>query len=206
MTPAAITKFGCLLLVVSVTAALAGAGEPSPKEKPAESAQKAAVSSKTDTVRSPYVQAATKRPKRPGTKTYSNEDLERMFGGGVPRAATPVAEGSPGPAGTADGAKSPLEQVLEQERLAEERRRQIVAGEKKVAEARQRIVDLERRTLALKNPLWGARPAPPEEGREEWDQMDGRQRVNQADAQVEAARQDLALAQRELAELLRSDR
>ncbi len=70
-------------------------------------------------------------------------------------------------------------------------------AENQVMQARQRITDLEKRKLALKNPFL-ARPDEPEENAEQWQAMDGDQRVHQTEIEMQSARDALAQAEAEL--------
>jgi hypothetical protein len=163
---------------------------------------------------SPFVRATGGKAAASSEKVYTNDDLERLRGAGPAssQAPSPSRDGEPpadGAADTAEGsakppeAKSALDQLFECETLRQEHAQKVADAEQQVVAAKQRLADLERRLLAIKNPLL-ARPAAPEEGAEEWNSADGQQRVQQTESQIQAARDEIAQAERDLAELQRS--
>ena len=85
-----------------------------------------------------------------------------------------------------------LEELLESKGKAEQHRQEITAAEGKVTRTMQEIAAIERRLIAIRNPLL-ARPQAPEGTEEEWDGMTAPQRV-------ERSKEDLAKAQAELKE------
>lgn len=169
-----------------------------------------------------WVQATGGRDKSAPVKVYSNEDLERLTGlrstpaesRPEPRAApttshtheeTPSSGDDEGEESAEPEAeeKTALELLFEREEARREHAQEVAAAEQRVEAARQRIVEAEKRALAARNPYL-ARPKPPEEGVEAWEGADGAGRVRQSDALIQAARDELAEAQRELDELRRS--
>ena len=190
----------CVALALGAPATSATAGEGERTDAPTESEKEL----------SPFIFATGGKSPSSGAKAYSNVDLERMFGAAPPPAEAPAASGA-GATGSATDvepaeaeppaeAKSALDQLLERRTFEQERAQKVADAEQRVADARQRIADLERRVLAVKNPFL-ARPAAPEEGAEEWAQGDEAQRLKQAEDQLQAARDGLAEAERELTDL-----
>jgi len=157
---------------------------------------------------SPLVQATGGKADGKREKVYGNDDLEKMFGPAPARAdGSSVAnsdesatEKPKAAASAATAGDSALDQLFAGEARKREHAASIAAAETQVAEAKQRLADLEKRLLASRNPLL-ARPKPPEEGAEEWNRADAAGRVEQTQAGIEAARKAVAEAQRELAAL-----
>jgi hypothetical protein len=147
------------------------------------------------------------------TKVYTNEDLKKMHSGEL-ESPTETTPSSSAPAKKTDGAeqaqveqpaptKSALDQMFEREAARKEHDQKIADAEQAVTDAKQRVVDLEKRLLAIRNPLL-ARPGAPEEGADEWERGNGQQRVKMTEEQTQAAREAVAQAERELAELRRT--
>jgi len=160
---------------------------------------------KEETV-NPIVQAARNNEKKGSdVKVYSNEDLQKLYGGGSLKTDEPETASGEGtlPTTPTEPDYDQLKQMLEQQGKAKQRDKEIVEAETKVADARQRIADLEKRILATKNPLL-ARPAAPEEGADEWNKMSAPERVDRSKQDLEAARTQLAEAEAELNRLRRS--
>jgi len=160
---------------------------------------------KEETV-NPLVQAARNNEKKDsGVTVYSNEDLQRLYGGGSLKTDEPETASGEGtlPTTPTEPDYDPLKQMLEQQGQAKQRDKDIVEATAKVSDAKQRITDLEKRILATKNPLL-ARPAPPEEGADEWNAMSAPERVDRSKQDLEAARTQLAEAEAELDRLRRS--
>jgi len=196
-----------LALVLLALPAIASAGETdSSKSKESQEAK----SPENESNVSPLIQASRRargEKKDSEAKVYGNDDLDEMFG---PSESTPPAaqdEDSTEPteaARPAEGEAQPdaLEQMFAREARKKEQATEIAGAEQRVTDAKQAIVDLEKRLLAVKNPLL-ARPSAPEEGAEEWNAGDGQSRVQQTEQQIAAAREALAEAERELSELKR---
>jgi hypothetical protein len=96
--------------------------------------------------------------------------------------------------------KDALTWLFEQEAARKEHVAKISEAEQRIVGLRQRVVDLEKRELAIKNPLL-ARPQPPEEDADEWIGATAPERVAQTQVQIEAAKEALAEAERELSSL-----
>jgi hypothetical protein len=133
------------------------------------------------------------KPARPAAdappSSFSNDDLERMFGkveekpapdpdAGLPKLPDPVGE-------VAD---------WQAQRTAAERRRDEAAA--RVAQLEGEIRDLEQRQLAVRNPLL-ARPDPPAGMEGGWEKMSGPERVAALDARLAALRERLAEARQQ---------
>jgi hypothetical protein len=162
---------------------------------------------------SPYAQATNNAKRKAPAKSYTNADLERMFGPSgdtekPPEEATPAEEeGGEEPADSAEKpaeeAPDPLKKLFEDEKKREEHEVKIGEATEKIAAAERRVADLERRALAISNPLL-ARPTAPEDGAEEWDAADSVERLEQNEAAIEAAREELEQARAELEQLQES--
>jgi hypothetical protein len=161
--------------------------------------------------RSPIAQATGGKAKgSTGSKVYGNDDLEKMFGPAEPARPEPetTSDGSADapdastPPATQEREKTALERMQVSKAEGEERATKVHEAEGRVTAARERVAKLEQRLLATKNPFL-SRPAPPEEGEdgaEGWEKKDGRERVQTTQGEIEKAKQDLAKAERELAE------
>jgi len=153
---------------------------------------------------SPYVQATKNAKKKTPAKSYSTEDLERMYGPTTPIEIVESPDsGSESDAKTPAEDKDPLKQLFEGEKQREEHEAQVAAASQKVAEAERKVAELERRSLAIRNPLL-PRPEAPEEGAEEWNAADAQGRLEQNTAAIEAAKTELEKAREELATLQRA--
>jgi hypothetical protein len=158
----------------------------------------------------PFAQATGGKGSTSPGKVYTNEDLARLSGSepappsGAPASGASASETDSGAEQTGASApkeeKSALDQLFERQALREEHKQQVTKAADRVAAAKERIADLEKRALAVKNPFL-ARPEAPEEGAEEWERGNGPQRLKQTEDQLEAARDELAEAERALAEL-----
>ena len=167
---------------------------------------------KPDPKLSPFVQA-TGGPDRSSSKVFTNKDLKKLQGMGSSSASTSSSSPTPVPTPTRDKPpaveaaasqpKTALEQMFEQEALRKEHEQKIVEAEQRVVTARQSVVDLEKRLLAIKNPFL-ARPKTPEDGAREWESGNSQQRVDMTEARVQAAREEIAQAERDLAALRNS--
>ncbi len=215
MTPPVLPRFSVAALLAGLAIAFAPAG---PALRAAESGaggETAPAAASAEPV-NPYLRAARGKPAAGSTakaKVYSNEDLVKLFGappeepgaeGEAPDAESRGAE-SPGatpPPGAEEG-PDPLTKLFDDQRRAQEHAAQVAAAETKVAEARQRIGDLEKRMLAVKNPLL-ARPAAPQDKAEEWKHSDGAERVKRTESELEQAQAALARAEAELEQLRRA--
>lgn len=187
------------------------AGTAEQKKDEAADSQKAAEPQKKEAVANPFMQAVRKPAADSKTKVYSNDDLRRLYGN-VPvdetPPAAPAAEGAEeqpadGSAKPAEPAPDPLKELLDSQRAADEKRQQIAEAENRVAEARKTIAELDKRKLAIRNPLL-ARPAAPEGAEDSWKGMTGPERLEYTDTQMKQAQADLAKAEADLDALRRS--
>jgi hypothetical protein len=193
----------------------------SPKRPPApskpEAAAKPPVPAKPETSpASPFLKATTGDRLPETDKTYTNEDLERLFGpspapapevaspeGMVEGAAPPEGAGTPavppaeGATGGSGASGSPLDELEAMHKREAERQEQMTRAEKKVADIESRIAELEKRARSVSNPFL-PRTEPPKEGREEWDKMTGEERAARTQEEITAAREELEQARREL--------
>ena len=109
--------------------------------------------------------------------------------GGPPTAAPPEA---PAPAAPAPEATKPdAAAIAMSNRLERERR------EKRVRDAEATIAELEQRLLAISNPFLPRPKLPPEEAMA-WEGLDGVQRRDRVQKQLEEANRELAAAQKDL--------
>lgn len=139
----------------------------------------------------------TDGPPKPATTkpepiVISNETLERRFGPPDPESARPAPSRPAPPArGKGPDVATMVEQHKETEKAAKDAKQKREAA---IAQARARIADLERRLLALRNPLL-ARPAAPEKNAEDWQELDTVERVKRFEKELQDARRALAEAQ-----------
>lgn len=189
----------CLLMfVLLVTGAPLLAGDADPKssktDKPA-AAKKSEIAGATGG-------KASKQDSDEEVLVFTNADLKKV----TPKpSATPETPGTPvagdrpltvqRPAGA--NAADPLKWMQEQKAAAAQRQQQVKEAEATVVEAEQKLADLEKRLLALRNPFL-ARPEKPKDD-ETWNEADGQERVRRTDKALEDARTELADAQKALA-------
>ena len=149
---------------------------------------------------SPIYQAAEKSGKgKPIDESVviTNAELEKMWAGlspteklegvyqaerhvGTPAAGDPGAA-APGEAAPADKSAQPTSP----------------AAQKNVADLRTKVDELERRLLALRNPLLPRRYAErKDEKNENWDKMNNAERIATTEEELKKAREDLAAAER----------
>jgi len=119
-------------------------------------------------------------------------------GAAVPDAAATGTDAAAAAGETAPPEPDALQQLSDGQAREAKHRTEVMAAQSKVDQAHERIAELEKRVLALRNPLL-ARPAPPEKEREEWDRADNEKRVERSIADLEGARNDLTAAEQELA-------
>jgi len=145
----------------------------------------------------------------------TNADLERMWAGlspaermqGVYQAERHIGE----PAQTTEPAKAPapgsgqqgsIEWMEQRQAAAAGTRTETAEAEKKVAEQRAKVQDLERRLLAVRNPLLPRRYSDrKDEDNKDWDEMKNPERVATTEEELKKAKDDLAGAEQELARL-----
>jgi len=196
------------LVVLLLPAALAEdekKEEPKPPEKAAEPAKTGEESPTGEEVQKDLSEG----------RVFTNEDLERLFGGEAEEEIVPpAAEGVPGegaapperrpvepvPGEAAGQPTDPLQWMQERQAREAQRREKIAEAEAAVTAAQQKVSDLEKRLLAIRNPYL-ARPDIPEEEKGEWDAMGAQERVDATEEQLRQAREDLQTAQQELARL-----
>jgi hypothetical protein len=202
----------CLVLTFAV-ASPATAAQSDERDSEPDSEKKTEGTEKSKSKVAPFVHATGGKGSTSQGKVYTNEDLARLSGSepapqaGAPASGASARETDSGAeqTGATDTKeeKSALDQLFERQALREEHKQKVTEAVDRVAAAKERITDLEKRALAVKNPFL-ARPKAPEEGAEEWERGSGPQRLKQTENQLQAARDELAEAERELAELQRS--
>jgi len=123
-------------------------------------------------------------------KVYTNEDLEKL----PPLTTLPEDDGSPGVlvAPAREGSSEPRSEP------AAETRASVEDAEQRVAAASAQVAELEKRLLAIRNPLLPRPQLPPEEA-QAWEGLDGIQRAGRVEGQLASAREELADAEAELA-------
>lgn len=158
----------------------------------------------------PYMKAIPKKNEGESKpKVYSNETLREMYGGAPSAESTapataPTGDGAAAPATpAAPPAGDPLKQLLDRERAREDHTKKIASAEARVAQAQAKLADMEKRRLAIRNPLL-ARPAAPEGEESQWSGMSGPERVARNEELMREAQADLQEARAELDALRRS--
>ena len=223
---ALISIFVLLALSVGIGPAVAD-GEKAEKKADSEDTTKKATTSAAKEGSTPPVssiyraaqEASAKKQNDDQSVVITNEDLERMMSGltpeqklqGVYQAERHI--GAPAPAeagesqqGTPEQGQKPdptpessLEWLKQREEAANERRSENVDLDKQVAELSAKVADLERRLLALRNPLLTRRySTKKDEEVEDWDELDNVQRVETTQKELDDARAELAEAQAKL--------
>jgi len=199
-----------MIMFALVATGVAGADPSPPKAKKAQPqptpqarVQAAAEPSETE---SPYVQATARGGAQSG-RVYTNDDLKKMFPGrpedekklpAEPASAHPGGEpGDAAPPVPPAGVETALDQVLAQEAARGDQAQRIAAAEQAVTAAHDRVADLEKRRLAVQNPLMPP-PKPPEKGEEQWKAQSGPERLAATEQELQTAREELAKAQSEL--------
>jgi len=145
-------------------------------------------------------------------KTYTNEDLERLFpepssdaekgadDGAARKAGQPDAaeadKGTESPQAKQDSAGNSLQWLDERKAAQREHQKALAEAGAAVTDAEARVRELEERLRALRNPLL-KRPAAPEDD-PEWAGRSTPERVAQTEAELEGARAELTRAQSEL--------
>jgi hypothetical protein len=176
---------------------------------------------KTETTESEFVKATT-GDKVPEKTTYTNEDLERLFGPPPEREPEPEVEASEdeegegesrprprtrpvrakrgdGESAEAEGDGDPMAWIEERRAEEAERRERVAEAEAKVREARERVARLEQTRLRVSNPYLGIAPEPPE-GVSDWNALDNKERLARTVELLDKARQDLRDAEAALAD------
>lgn len=211
-----------VLLVLLVAAGnLAAEGEkPEEKKDTADKASSPAKKAETKAPESPIYKAAQEASSKDQDDgepvVITNEDLERMMAGLTPEqklqgvyqaerhigVEAPAASGKPGEAAPGqeqqpdNKPQSSLEWLEERNEATNERRVEHVDAEKQVAELSAKVSDLEKRLLALKNPLLPRRYSDKKDSEaEDWDEMDNIKRIQTTQKELDEARAELAAAQ-----------
>lgn len=160
---------------------------------------------------SPFVHATRGKSGKPSTPVYGNDELREMFGAApakIIRSDKPAAESgstseSDSESESSDAAEAPVDALTAMFAAEAKRKEQallVAQGEAEVATARQSLVDLEKRLLAVRNPYL-ARPKTLEADPEAWSAADSQQRVNLTNQQLEKARTAISDAEQALAKL-----
>ena len=188
----------CLALTL-VLAPVTLAEEEKKEEK--KTAEETAEPAKTE-AESPAVPAAPEKESSEA-EVFTNEDLERLFGGAVDEEtaepsgeAQPVegaAQPEPKPLVPAEGAApaqpaDPQQWMEERNARQADRQQQIAESEAAVDAGRQRVADLEQRLLATKNPFL-ARPKIPDDVKSDWDVKSEPESVAATEEQLRLARE-----------------
>lgn len=206
----AIVSIFVLLALLVCAGPLVADGEKSEKEadKTEETAKKAESKGPVSPIYKAAQEAPDQKQKDEEAVVITNDDLERMMSGltpeqrlqGVYQAERHI--GVPAPAAAGESEKKPqssLEWLEQRNEAAKEQRVEHVDAEKQVAELSAKVSDLERRLLALKNPLLPRRYADKKDPEaEDWDQMDNIARVETTQKELDDARAELAAAQAKL--------
>ena len=135
----------------------------------------------------------------PPAKVYTNDDLKRL----PPPTALPPDDGSPGVVVAAPPplkAQSPSRAPERPKTAAVQAPARVDVAEQRVAAASARVVELEKRLLAIHNPYLPRPELPPEEALA-WKGLDGRQRAARVEQQLVEARGELDAAEADLARL-----
>lgn len=218
----AVVSIIVLLVLLLAAGNLAAEGEkPEKKEDTADKASSPAKKAEAKDSGSPIYKAAqeasAKNQDDGEAVVITNEDLERMMAGLTPEqklqgvyqaerhigVQAPAASGKPGEAAPGQEQQQPdskpqssLEWLEERNEATNERRVEHVDAEKQVAELSAKVSDLEKRLLALKNPLLPRRYSDKKDSdAEDWDEMDNIKRIETTQKELDEARAELAAAQ-----------
>jgi len=208
-----VSIFVLLILLVGIGSAVADGEAP---EKKADKTDETAKEAEEQAPESPIFKAAQDANKQQdeGAVVITNDDLERMMAGLTPEQklqgvyqaerhiGVPAPAGKPGEATPGQGQQpdkkpqSSLEWMEERNAAAQENRVEHVDAEQQVAELSAKVASLEKRLLALKNPLLPRRYSEKtDEEDKDWDQKDNLQRVETTQKELDSARAELAAAQ-----------
>ena len=213
------------LIVACVTVPVSGQESDDTKQKPPAkkpAATKPTTPSKVDTPppsdakQSPLAAAAAaaaKRRKRTPGKSFTNEDLQRMYGAST---LPPASSGAPGattetasaPEGAAPSGQTPVDAKawLAQRQLDEqERQKLITAAEAEVKSLEERLQVLERRALTTTNPFLERPKIDPDKEPEnkDWDKIGTKERSERTQKELADVRTKLDNARRKLADARR---
>lgn len=212
-----VSLFVLLILLVGAGSAVADGEAP---EKKADKTDETAKEAEEQAPVSPIFQAAqdasANQQKDDEAVVITNDDLERMMAGLTPEqklqgvyqaerhigVPAPAAAAKPGEATSGQGQQSEkkpqssLEWMEERNSAAQENRVEHVDAEQQVAELSAKVASLEKRLLALKNPLLSRRYSDKkDEEDKDWDQKNNLQRVEETQKELDDARAELAAAQ-----------
>jgi hypothetical protein len=212
-----VSIFVLLILLVGAGPAVADGEAPEKKaDKTDETAKEAADPAPVSPIFKAAQDASANQQKDDAAVVITNDDLERMMAGmtpeqklqGVyqaerhigdpaPAAAAKPAEATPGQGQRAEKKpQSSLEWMEERNAAAQENRVEHIDAEQRVAELSAKVASLEKRLLALKNPLLPRRYSDKKnEETEDWDKMDNLSRVETTQKELDDARAELAAAQ-----------
>jgi hypothetical protein len=153
-----------------------------------------------------------------GPRTYTNDDLLRLFGSAPAPAPTEAPAAAPAEAGTPartptatpaapaveeSAQKSALEIMAEQQKAEAERREKVAKAESRVAQAESRVRELERRALAVRNPYL-APPTVSKDEHEDWSSLDAAKRAEMTDTDLQKAREEVEQSKKALDQARRS--
>jgi hypothetical protein len=212
-----------LVLLVGFAPVVADGDQPEKKTERTEKSDKPDEKAKTEAPVSPIYRAAQEasagKQDDAEAVVITNEDLERMMAGltpeqklqGVYQAKRHVGDPMPGEGGesqqTQAGQAPPagqapqgsLEWMKAQEDAAQSARVERTDAEKQVAELSAKVAELEKRLLALKNPLLPRRYAEKKDDEaQDWDEMNNYERVETTQQELDKAKAELAEAQAKL--------
>ncbi|HKQ62868.1 MAG TPA: hypothetical protein VJS92_16365 [Candidatus Polarisedimenticolaceae bacterium] len=189
-----IRPLASLFVLLGAVTLIAAADKPAkkPESKPAEQQM------------SPLDAAAkASRARTKKALAYGNEDLVRMYGepkaepeqAAAPVPAPPGAEGAK-PA-TADPTADPLAWLEQRKAKQAERGTTVQQAQAEVTRLEQKVAGLEKRILAVKNPLL-APPQAPEDDDGSWAKQGNGDRLKRSEDELAAARQELDAARQKL--------
>jgi hypothetical protein len=165
-----------------------------------QSADETSEGSKSETKGS----AAQEQPKKEEPATYTNEDLERMFGPPEPAPSKePAVEKDKAQAPKGGAALPDPLATIKDDAAREEMRKKLTAeAQSEIAAKTAEIKKLEQRVLRIKNPLLPRPEADmtPEE-LAEWNGLDSATRVKATEERLEKARAELSEAEARLEKL-----
>lgn len=207
--------FVLLILLVGAGSAVAEGEAP---EKKADKKDETADKAEKQAPESPIFKAAEDANKQKDEEAVviTNDDLERMMAGLTPEqklqgvyqaerhigVPAPTASAKPGETTPGQGQQpekkpqSSLEWLEERNTATQENRVEHVDAEQQVAELSAKVTSLEKRLLALKNPLLPRRYSDKtDEEDKDWDQKNNLQRVEETQKELDDARAELAAAQ-----------
>jgi hypothetical protein len=201
-------RWVCVLgLVLLGSVASHGASEKDGKKDGEAPPKKPAAATKTATTpQSPYAAAAGKKAEAGATLSFSNDDLESMYGKPEPAAPAPTpakAASKPTDGAKTDRAKTadPLAAMEDAKAREAERRQRVADATTALESARAEVARLEKQVLAIKNPFSARAELSDEEKAKRFEgQESASARLARTEKMLDEARQRLAEAERGLAE------